>query len=707
MKTILTNEPAPSVAGLLRVCLALLFFSVAVAVAAPAVNVTSPTPDSFVLSDKFLSAEFRKGEKGGIIFAGLKTAGAEKTALLSEGSDVLSVELGNGSTLTSRDMTLKSWSTEDLPADRKAVRRSERESGKALHAVLQAKDGSFSVDWYAILRKNSHYLRQVFVITARRDTSFSSFTPLQYTFSKQAGVPSVSGNTTHGNLVVSERLFAGLESPMSQMSVSDSHTVQGKWVRRTTLPRGQSWVISSVVGLIEPGQARRSFLRYSERERAVPYRVFVHYNDWYEVGIRLHDNPDPLKRTTDAVWKGITDHWKRELFDKRKTYLDAFVIDDGWDEFNSLWDFHAGFPKGFANINSAASKMKAGIGTWLGPVGGYGSSKSMRLAYWNKNHPTHQINNFELSDKEYFDAFVGRCREMLKKYDMRYFKFDGISTAFHAKGPVNLEDAEGIIRVVTALRKTRPNLFVNATVGTWASPFWFHYVDSVWRQENDFGQLGTAGDARDKWITYRDHLVYEVFVQGAPLFPINCLMTHGTIITRNGPPHVMSTDPQNCIKEMRAAFGSGSGLQEIYAEADLLDQDNGRLWDELAACIAWIRRNSDVLSDVHWVGGNPWDGSEGCVYGWAAWNTRKCTLTLRNSDASPQTLTSTPRRIFDIPASNSNPITLRSSFPDQRSLPNITDTPLNPDDQITITLRPGEVIVMEGNVNRSNSATCP
>ena len=482
-----------------------------------------------------------------------------------------------------------------------------------------------------------------------------------------------------------------------------SNVVQGSWVRKTTLPKGQSWQVSSVVGLFAPGQQRRSFLVYSERERTVPYRPFVHYNDWYEVGIRLHDNDDPLKRTTEKIWMGILKTWKSEMFQKRKTRMDAFVLDDGWDNFDSLWDFHAGFPNGFAAISREAVKMGSGIGTWLGPVGGYGKSKKLRISYWNKKHPNNQISNFELSNKEYFDAFVGRCRDMIRKYDMRYFKFDGISTKFHANGPAALEDAEGIISVVAELRKARPDIFINATVGTWASPFWYHYVDSTWRQENDFDQQGNMGDQRDRWITYRDGLVYNVYVKGAPLCPINSIMTHGTIITRNGPPRVMSPAPANCLKEMRAAFGCGSSLQEVYADAELLNQENGRLWDELAACIAWVRRNADVLDDVHWVGGNPWDGKDGDIYGWAAWNKKKCTLTLRNSSSSPKTLRTTLRELFEVPAHLNGRVALRSSFPDQRIMPELCGAGAIPiDRELSITLQPMEVMVMEG-VNEINA----
>lgn len=46
--------------------------------------------------------------------------------------------------------------------------------------------------------------------------------------------------------------------------------ILGEWSRQTTLAKGKTWKVGAVVGLIAPGQARRSFLCYSERERACP-----------------------------------------------------------------------------------------------------------------------------------------------------------------------------------------------------------------------------------------------------------------------------------------------------------------------------------------------------------------------------------------------------------------------------------------------------
>lgn len=477
----------------------------------------------------------------------------------------------------------------------------------------------------------------------------------------------------------------------------ESRLAQGLWSRKTTLQPGEIWDVSSVLGIFAPGQQRRSFLAYMERERVMPYRPFIHYNSWYELNINRNNDSDPAKRMTEEQCLSVLKDWQEQFYQKRGMSIDAFVWDDGWDEFNSLWDFHKMFPQGFKRIDAAAGRQKAGIGTWLGPVGGYGASKGKRLAYWNVKHPDNKIGNFQLSNKEYFDAFVGRCSQMVKDYNMKYFKFDGISTHFHAKGPGNEEDAEGIIRVLNALRKKKGDLYINCTVGTWASPFWFRYADSVWRQENDFGTIG-AGDNRDKWITYRDRLVHEVFVQGSPLMPINSMMTHGLMVTKFGPPACMPRDPENVKKELRCATACGTSLQELYVDRDLMSANGGVLWDELAKGIKWIRRNADVLDDVHWVGGNPWnkETNEGAVYGWAAWNKNKATLALRNSSDQEKSLTGTLRSILDIPANVKGSITFKDSYDDQRTLDGFSGSSVNIDKEISFTLKPFEVLVYEG-----------
>lgn len=182
--------------------------------------------------------------------------------------------------------------------------------------------------------------------------------------------------------------------------------IRGFWSRKTTLKAKETWRVSSVIGLLEPGQECRSFLAYSERERPVSWRPFIHYNSWYELNINRNDFKDPLKRMSEKQCLDVVSEWKEKLYDKHGTYIDAFVWDDGWDEFNSFWRFHIGFPEGFKNIDRLARFQKAGIGAWLGPVGGYGGSKAARLANWNRHHSNNQIGNFQLSNQEYFNALT-------------------------------------------------------------------------------------------------------------------------------------------------------------------------------------------------------------------------------------------------------------------------------------------------------------
>lgn len=498
--------------------------------------------------------------------------------------------------------------------------------------------------------------------------------------------------------------------------------MQGYWRRNTTLKKGSTWEVSSVVGLVAPGQQRRSFLAYSERERAVPWRPFTLYNSWYELNIDrnnavgnngVYDASDP--NNTKGNYSGnmtsdqcvnVMNQWKTKFYDVYGKAPYAFVWDDGWDAYGT-WTFNSNFANGFTPEDNLAKQMGVGIGAWLGPVGGYGASGTYRRKYWNGR------GGMQLSNAEYYKYFVSCCTDMINKYDFRFFKFDGISAQGTAYGPdagdTGIENAEGIISIERDVRKSRPDIFFNTTVGTWASPFWFHYSDAVWRQDADCSKIGNTGTDREQWITYRDYMVYKIFIQGSPLCPINTLMTHGFILSKHGKPYTPSNyDYDGALRELRCAFGCGSGMVELYADYALMDEIKdasgkaGALWKDLSDCMDWQNRNVDVLPDIHWVGGNPWDGSKVNVYGWAAWNGKKTTLTLRNPDVHERTLTTTLRKVFDIPEAFNTTITLNSSFDDQKigvdgSLKGINvGEPIDIDQEITFQLPASSVFVFEG-----------
>ncbi len=627
----------------------------------PGVAKITQKSNSYQLANKVLKASFIN-TGGKLYFNGCSELG------LQPDTELFKVLLGDGKTITASEMKLEDVKMVTLAENPSAATASLRYAGKALEARFTYEE--LSIVWRAVLRNGSHYLRTEMDIQAAKDLPMEGIVAMNYLVAKNSAytAPEVVGNT-RGAILASNHIFAGLETPMGLNSSKDEGNathIEGLWRRNTTLKAGKTWNISSVVGLVAPNQLRRSFLAYSERERAVAWRPYPVYISWYELNIDRNNAQAPSYKGNMTVEQcaDVVSHWKTHFYDKYHMAPKAFVWDDGWDQYGT-WTFNPNFPNGFDEPANEAKKMGTGIGAWLGPVGGYGQSGEYRRAYWRSK------GGMQLSNEDYYNFFIRCCTNMIDRYDFRFFKFDGISAQASAIGPDEgtrgEENAEAIISIERAVRQKRPDIFLNTTVGTWASPFWFHFTDAVWRQEGDYGEAGDQGTDREHWITYRDRLVYQNFIQRSPVCPINTLMTHGFILSRWGAVS-KNMDYDGIVREMRCAFACGSGMVELYNDYKLMDEikDNqgnaGALWKDLAECIKWQQEQADVLPDAHWVGGNPWDGKKANVYGWAAWNGKKSVLTLRNPSASAQTFTTTLREALDIPAYVRGKITLTHAF---------------------------------------------
>ena len=627
----------------------------------PGVAKITQKSNSYQLANKVLKASFIN-TGGKLYFNGCSELG------LQPSTELFKVLLGDGKTVTASEMKLEDVKMVTLAENPSAATASLRYAGKALEARFTYEE--LSIVWRAVLRNGSHYLRTEMDIQAAKDLPMKGIVAMNYLVAKNSAytAPEVVGNT-RGAILASNHIFAGLETPMGLNSSKDEGNathIEGLWRRNTTLKAGKTWNISSVVGLVAPKQLRRSFLAYSERERAVAWRPYPVYISWYELNIDRNNAPAPSYKGNMTVEQcaDVVSHWKTHFYDKYQMAPKAFVWDDGWDQYGT-WTFNPNFPNGFDEPANEAKKMGTGIGAWLGPVGGYGQSGEYRRAYWRSK------GGMQLSNEDYYNFFIRCCTNMIDRYDFRFFKFDGISAQASAIGPDEgtrgEENAEAIISIERAVRQKRPDIFLNTTVGTWASPFWFHFTDAVWRQEGDYGEAGDQGTDRERWITYRDRLVYQNFIQRSPVCPINTLMTHGFILSRWGAVS-KNMDYDGIVREMRCAFACGSGMVELYNDYKLMDEikDNqgnaGALWKDLAECIKWQQEQADVLPDAHWVGGNPWDGKKANVYGWAAWNGKKSVLTLRNPSTSAQTFTTTLREALDIPAYVRGKITLTHAF---------------------------------------------
>ena len=661
----------------------------------PGVAKITQKSNSYQLANKVLKASFIN-TGGKLYFNGCSELG------LQPDTELFKVLLGDGKTITASEMKLEDVKMVTLAENPSAATASLRYAGKALEARFTYEE--LSIVWRAVLRNGSHYLRTEMDIQAAKDLPMKGIVAMNYLVAKNSAytAPEVVGNT-RGAILASNHIFAGLETPMGLNSCKDEGNathIEGLWRRNTTLKAGKTWNISSVVGLVAPKQLRRSFLAYSERERAVAWRPYPVYISWYELNIDRNNAQAPSYKGNMTVEQcaDVVSHWKTHFYDKYQMAPKAFVWDDGWDQYGT-WTFNPNFPNGFDEPANEAKKMGTGIGAWLGPVGGYGQSGEYRRAYWRSK------GGMQLSNEDYYNFFIRCCTNMIDRYDFRFFKFDGISAQASAIGPDEgtrgEENAEAIISIERAVRQKRPDIFLNTTVGTWASPFWFHFTDAVWRQEGDYGEAGDQGTDRERWITYRDRLVYQNFIQRSPVCPINTLMTHGFILSRWGAVS-KNMDYDGIVREMRCAFACGSGMVELYNDYKLMDEikDNqgnaGALWKDLAECIKGQQEQADVLPDAHWVGGNPWDGKKANVYGWAAWNGKKSVLTLRNPSTSAQSFTTTLREALEIPSYVRGKITLTHAFSQAELQGMPINKPIDIDTPLTLNLPGSSVFIYNG-----------
>ncbi|CAE7856057.1 unnamed protein product, partial [Symbiodinium sp. KB8] len=607
--------------------------------------------------------------------------------------------------------------------------------GWAVTAVLESLSAPWVAVWSAELRDGSNYLKLSARLSYRgrsADEKSADGDP-----EAEAELCLLSGNLPGSSVagkvdgvpITSDDFFFGLEHPQG-LNSAKAGDYRCCLKQHTAKIKEHGPHAALVLGVTVPGQVRRSFLHYLERERAHPSRKMLHYNSWYDIGTgQQFDAKQAINRL---------DHIAREL-SRRGVMLDSFLLDDGWDDPDSgPWNAHENF-RDLKQLEDHATYWKTSLGLWFSPFGGYHEARQRRVLAARRagiavREETRERKSAVLrpggctqaSPCEEGEGRCGSnhdCRGQLECWhttlaisppgvdlsgisgtDIRVCFDPGVHSAFLGLGikeyylhlrdqiwtwlrggakllkldgignPAGLdqtleEDFDAAVSLIAELRKISSHVFINLSTGTWPSPFWLLYSDTVWRRGHDHYFEG-KGPARERWITYRDAMVYANVVTQSPLFPLSSLMVHGIVFAKDawdlnqleGSGPGMSNEPFK--HEVRSAFGSGVMLQELYVTPSLLNREN---WDDVAEAAKWASDRIQTLADVQWFGGDP---SKGEVYGWAAWHgsTQKTSaiLTLRNPSPQRQSVYVDPVRVFSLPDYVVGPLVLNTPFSDQR-----------------------------------------
>lgn len=584
------------------------------------------------------------------------------------------VTLGDGTSLSPGDFEMvKPAQLESLPVEPASPNLARHFPGQELVLEFTNAPHRLAATWTTSLREGARYIRQSLTLhAAGQDLLVKDIVLFDQ---KVAGA--VACGTVDGSPVVAGSFFCGCEHPMSQNTVTPDGEVQCGLSRNAVLKDGEVLTESLVLGVGKPDQLRRSFLTYVERERTHPYRTFLHYNSWFDIAW-------DKQKFNEAQSLNVIQQFGRELVTARGVQLDSFLFDDGWDDNKTLWHFHSGFPNGFTGLREAAASYHSGIGVWISPFGGYDEARRWRLTYGSRQGYETNASGFSLSGPKYYGLFRGICQEMIQKYGVNQFKFDGLAAGASASQNGLTRDGDAMLQLVADLRTTQPDIYINLTTGTWPSPFWLLSVDSIWRGGDDHNFQG-QGSWCQKWMTYRDAETYANVVKSAPLYPLNALMLHGIIYATNAS-HLSVMSDDDFSSQVREFFGNGTQLQELYITPALLNQTN---WDDLAEAANWSRLNADVLADTHWIGGDPGKGE---VYGWAAWSPRLGILTLRNPSAKPAVLALNLQSAFELPDGSANRYQLKSPWKSAENLPSFD---LSARQNHRFVLLPFEVLTLE------------
>lgn len=552
------------------------------------------------------------------------------------GNELFNMILNDKTILNAGDFTISllRYMPAPIPLSTHSLRAIDHLPGRQISLMAENKDKGISIKWTISLHDSCNFIQQEFYI--QQNNPKDTITGLQLVNIPAQYRPRTSG-VVDGLPVLINNMFLGIEHPMSYTDSAEGG-ITDDLNPSVALKYQNGRKISVVWGVTPQDQLRRGFLYYIEKTRAVPYRPFLHYNSWYDlswVGLHLHENDcmDRMKMYIDS------------LVIKRHVKLKAFLWDDGWDNPQTLWHFNPDMPDGFTKLEELSRPNGVNMGVWISPWGGYGESQEERIKSSRDIKPPLGTNGhgFSLADNNYFNFFINIATNFIKNQGVVIFKFDGVGSGNNAAGATQAyqNDIEGLLRVMTVLRKVKPDVYFSITVGTWPSPYWLEYGDNIWRSGGDFGKTG-EGNARQQWLNYRDEQVYKNIMLRSPLYPLNALMNHGIDIAGNGYVADLPVDYQSLSEGIWSFFGDGTSLQELYVNPHMLTSED---WDLLAKAIHWSHAHKDILADVHWVGGDPKDE----IYGYAAWNPRGATLMLRNPTNRIKAYSFTLKQVLELP----------------------------------------------------------
>eukprot|EP00435_Cladocopium_sp_Y103_P037524 s345_g9.t4 len=262
-----------------------------------------------------------------------------------------------GRRISSKDFRLLGANLSRLEPQAEASQLGLRHGGWSISFLLVA--GSLEARWSVVLRDDSNSIKVAFRMSHHRDSALEVGEVCLL-----SGI--LNGGTVAGSVegvpILSQDFFLGVEHPKATNSFK--HELYNCCLQAQKAIALQTWQSSLTLGIVVPGQARRSFLHYLERERAHPSRRMLHYNTWYDIGTGQQFSAKEAEARLQHISKEMS---------RRGVVLDAFLLDDGWDDPDrGPWEPHDGFSsEALSHLEEISRGVGTSLGVWFSPFGGY------------------------------------------------------------------------------------------------------------------------------------------------------------------------------------------------------------------------------------------------------------------------------------------------------------------------------------------------
>ncbi|MFA9493359.1 discoidin domain-containing protein [Streptococcus sp. E17BB] len=439
------------------------------------------------------------------------------------------------------------------------------------------------------------------------------------------------------------------------------------------------------------------------------------YNSWFDHMLNI--TADNIQSSFNEIERGFVNGGVSPLH--------SYVVDDGWQDMTTLWDFNQKFPNKLYDSSKQVKRFGSDFGLWVGPQGGYSEPGRLADNLVRQGKASKHAGVVYIGDKRYVEGMDNLFANYDKEFDINYWKLDGLllnprsdtdpNGNFIGGGHRNMysmtEAHERWIGLYETIRResTDPDkMWINLTSYIPPSPWFLQWVNSIWMQnaadvdyqdhvkKAQYAHLDFGNDAAEA-ITYRDDRYEELVNLRKWQLPFANIYNHDPVYgnTANSgkklEPNAQGQRPKinfsaEDLRTYLFMLGTrGTGFWEFYYSYNMMDDEK---WQVNGEVVNWIEANYETLKHAKFHGGKPGHGE---VYGYSAWDEETGILSIRNPINSEQTYTITLDRLVGVREGMTG-MHRTTVHGDKRH----DSTALtNYGDQISLTLKPYETVIFQ------------